>query len=234
MDADQKFCNGCETPLHISLFGERIVAGKRYPRTKCKTCFNRAVHAHQKENGTRKRRDAVYAEREKVSRASGQDRSKWVVRDSRGADAKKGRANDLTYEAASRLLGSPCSYCGDAEGAMTLDRIDNAIGHLQSNVVPACYRCNMIRRDMPYDAWLHLIPGLRKARELGAFKGWVGGRRKTLCRSSANYARAATDCEDQGDVLGLAPIFRSGRPLLDRSPRPPYRRPRAYFVRGTV
>jgi hypothetical protein len=58
---------------------------------------------------------------------------------------------------------------------MTLDRIDNFIGHVKTNVQPACIRCNYLRRDMPYEAWLIVAEGVRQARKAGAFADWVGG-----------------------------------------------------------
>jgi hypothetical protein len=57
---------------------------------------------------------------------------------------------------------------------MTLDRVDNSIGHIKSNVVPACTRCNYTRRDMPYEAWLLIAKSMRKAREAGMFDNWTG------------------------------------------------------------
>jgi len=57
---------------------------------------------------------------------------------------------------------------------MTLDRVDNTCGHIQSNVVSACVRCNYMRRDMPYAAWLKLLPMIKQAREEGLFGTWTG------------------------------------------------------------
>jgi hypothetical protein len=62
---------------------------------------------------------------------------------------------------------------------MTVDRVDNDLGHLQSNVVPACVRCNHVRGQMPYEAWLMVAPGMRAAREAGLFGGWDGDLRRT-------------------------------------------------------
>lgn len=56
---------------------------------------------------------------------------------------------------------------------MTLDRIDNTIGHVQTNVVAACVRCNYMRRDMPYAAWTRLVPLIKQLREEGLFGAWV-------------------------------------------------------------
>ena len=63
----------------------------------------------------------------------------------------------------------------------SIDRINNDQGHVLDNVVPACARCNYLRRDMPHEAWLILVPAVRLARESGAFGDWDGfGRKKKI------------------------------------------------------
>lgn len=105
-----------------------------------------------------------------------------VLEDSRKADSRKGLSNDLDLAFIQATLSNPCSYCGETLLRMTLDRVNNAVGHLRSNVVPACERCNYVRRDMPAAAWQVVAAGMRSAREAGLFDGWVGGihRRQTL------------------------------------------------------
>jgi hypothetical protein len=95
------------------------------------------------------------------------------LEDSRATDKKFGRANDLTVQMISVFLQQPCSYCGETELQMTLDRIDNKTGHVKSNVKTCCVRCNHIRRDMPYKAWELFIPVLKKVRDCGAFGEWT-------------------------------------------------------------
>jgi hypothetical protein len=97
--------------------------------------------------------------------------------DSRKADRKRSWTSDLTLELVEQLLTLPCSYCGDSKGRMTLDRVDNSIGHLASNLVPACLRCNYVRRDMPYQAWLIVARGMKEANEKGLFGSWWGRAR---------------------------------------------------------
>jgi hypothetical protein len=97
-----------------------------------------------------------------------------IVTDTRKDDRKKSRANELDREFVAELINNPCSYCGDSDLRKTVDRIDNSLGHLRSNVVCACERCNYVRRNMPYDAWLVLAVAMREARERGLFGTWTG------------------------------------------------------------
>lgn len=89
----------------------------------------------------------------------------------------RGHACDLTKQEIEQLIVRGCDYCGEKSLRMTLDRIDNSKGHTRENVVPACIRCNYARRNMPYEAWLCLVGGMRQAREKGLFKDWTGRTR---------------------------------------------------------
>lgn len=44
------------------------------------------------------------------------------------------------------ILFKQCSYC-DSQLLIGCDRVDNSIGHLKSNVIPCCYRCNATRNN---------------------------------------------------------------------------------------
>jgi hypothetical protein len=63
------------------------------------------------------------------------------------SDKRKGLSNDLTLEFVLSKSFEPCAYCGTTEGFRGLDRLDNSLGHLQSNVVPCCALCNYTRND---------------------------------------------------------------------------------------
>ena len=101
-----------------------------------------------------------------------------IYKDSRKGDKKLGRDNDLDRVWIQTAIEGGCSYCGETELRMTLDRIDNTLGHVKTNVVPACIRCNYLRRDAPFEAWSYLLTGLREAREQGAFGSWDGSPKR--------------------------------------------------------
>lgn len=79
-----------------------------------------------------------------------------------------------TKQFVQRLIDRGCKYCRaqNDECKMTLDRINNAKGHLRTNVMPACACCNYLRRDMPFKAWMFLVPHIRAARKRGLFGEW--------------------------------------------------------------
>lgn len=102
------------------------------------------------------------------------NRARCIIQDSRKKDKQSNLENNLTETFVNELIKHPCSYCGDTSLLMTLDRIENNIGHIKGNVVAACIRCNMIRRAMPYLAWLAIAPAIKTARIRGLFGAWTG------------------------------------------------------------
>lgn len=87
-------------------------------------------------------------------------------------DKKRGFECTLTLSEIELLLRQPCYYCGisDSRG---LDRIDNNVGHTDSNVVPCCGTCNIILSDLPFIAKEKLKSGLYEIRQAELLKGWV-------------------------------------------------------------
>lgn len=101
------------------------------------------------------------------------DYARFILADSKKNDKKNGRNNNLTTEfIIEKLSCGQCSYCGDTESKLTLDRIDNSLGHLIDNVEVSCNFCNTIRGNMPYDAWIHIAPSVKSAKDLGLFNFW--------------------------------------------------------------
>jgi hypothetical protein len=101
--------------------------------------------------------------------------ARWMLKNYRKRDRKQGFVpTDLDYKTVEELISKPCFYCGETEITMTLDRIDNSLGHVRSNVNPACFRCNVFRGAMPYEAWILISKGMREARERGLFGTFIG------------------------------------------------------------
>ena len=155
-------CRVCESHKESALM--KTLHGK--PCLICRLCDNKnRVERYKKTPRSRARRDRINAK----ARGWRKDRlrvDKQILKDSRGNDKKKNRKNDLTHEFIRLEIMKGCSYCGDIDCRMTLDRIDN--------VIPSCVRCNYIRRDIPFDAWMVMVPSVREARIKGLFRSWDG------------------------------------------------------------
>jgi hypothetical protein len=159
-----KDCTKCKETKAVEDYQWTTKRGVRYRRSDCKTCHNL-----QRAAGGYAKRSAKLKE----ERASGARREYFIHIDSKGSDKKNGREYGLSEDMIRGLLSKECSHCGEEEGQMTLDRIDNDIGHVPENVVTSCYRCNMVRGSMPIEAWELFKPVMRAAREKGLFGSWA-------------------------------------------------------------
>lgn len=168
-----KKCNKClvEKPLD---FFEKM--SKNSYRNICKQCKNARDHKRRKKNG-------VYERRKETQRLKRHDinlRHIWVYYDSNLADNKKGFSNNLTKEIVKNIIEKGCTYCGipfenDQKIKIGLDRIDNNKPHNKENVVACCSRCNFIRRNIPYDAWILIASSVRQAVNEGLLDDWEWG-----------------------------------------------------------
>ena len=127
------------------------------------------------------------------------DRSKAILKNCRKHDKAFGRPEcDLDLAFVRETIARPCVYCADADSLMmTLDRIDNTLGHSKANVVGACFRCNMIKSDMPQAAWLVVSDGVKAARNAGLFGSWNGRGHRRL-RTTTKETPKTLDLEVGG------------------------------------
>lgn len=187
---ERKKCPVCAETKPHSAFGKTRRAGSVVLQSSCKKCEaarGRKAYDLMSEEGKRVVR-ARQSLNQKRLRAAGGKVGAFILMDSRKADRRAKRANDLDRPFIEATIKGGCLYCGETDLRMTLDRIDNTLGHTKSNVVPACIRCNYTRKDMPHAAWLIVAEGMRKAREAGEFGVWTGQARRS---DAANKRRAS-------------------------------------------
>jgi hypothetical protein len=118
-------------------------------------------------------RDKVSA-RVRRSRKDPKNRARFILEDSRKDDRRENHQNDLDRDWIEARIQGGCSYCGESELLMTLDRIDNFKGHTKDNVQAACIRCNYLRRDIPYTVWMAIVPTIKASKDAGLLDTWSG------------------------------------------------------------
>ena len=185
----------------------QMVKGKFRFRSYCKKCDNKRRHRVDtpKSRASKKKGWAMQRERQKqlIEVGSMLHIAKRILKDCRQNDKTRSMICGLDLLFVQTEIQKACFYCGEAEYRRSLDRIDNSLGHLKSNVVTACVRCNLTRTTMPYEAWLIVAKGMREAREKGLFGDWVGIKR---CGR-----------RDMVAVEGVEPITSSRTPDLESS-----------------
>lgn len=162
-----QYCKRCRSQKNESDFGYR---NNEQLYRQCQKC---RIKTNLKDSHYR----PVVRAKDRYQRLNNIRVEHYIYQESRKSDKKRGMENNLTKEYILSSIAEGCCYCGETELRMTMDRIDNTIGHLMANCVPACIRCNYARGNMPYKAWLILCPGIRQARECGAFGSWTGRAR---------------------------------------------------------
>lgn len=60
----------------------------------------------------------------------------------------RGIEMELDFSTFSEIVSLPCSYCGDSESKIGIDRINNSIGYTRENSVACCRSCNYMKKDM--------------------------------------------------------------------------------------
>lgn len=171
---ENKYCNRCKETKPVQKFNTRKVNGKTYYQSQCRKCRkNQAKEAGWTNPDTENERKIRRNARASRDRTIPERRAYYILQDTKNSDRKKGLLCDLTNEYVTEKLKLPCHYCGDIGNMITLDRIDNRIGHVRSNLLPACVPCNLTRGDMPYDAWVIVAKGMKIARKAGLFDGWL-------------------------------------------------------------
>lgn len=138
-------CSSC----HYDKKVEEFTAGKKT----CKKCL-----------GYQKRYRALHKQERKRYRTVNKRniRMMMLVHNSKNTDKKKNRYDANNHVDACWIKQEmyecefKCYYCktwmslrGEAksDGLLTIERKDNTIGHIKSNCVLACYKCNMRRGD---------------------------------------------------------------------------------------
>lgn len=166
-------CRDCGKSEPEVDFYRRVINGRSYPIHLCKRCKCRYRKKFHSPPGKVEEWAKKQSAKRREERKLGLNTARFILHDSRRSDRKKGFDNDLDHLFINELISAGCHYCGETGLKMTLDRVDNGQGHLKENVLPACIRCNYIRRDMPIKAWFVVAESIRKAREDGLFGKWT-------------------------------------------------------------
>jgi len=56
----------------------------------------------------------------------------------------------LSFQEFSQFWQQPCFYCGDSIASIGLDRIDNNVGYIISNVVSCCTEFNRMKNNKSF------------------------------------------------------------------------------------
>lgn len=195
-------CKRCGNPQSEMEFYPNRTYGRVYRKKICRTCDNGGRSSRKQNSWIEQCRSNPNLKKAKSDSAKKQRLDSkhlplTILWDTRCSDKKHGCENDLDKEWIRETISAGCFYCGEISLRMTLDRIDNAVGHIKNNLHPACLRCNYFRRDMPFEAWITIAPAVKAARESGLFGSWIASWKagRTGNAAALNTADALTGNE---------------------------------------
>lgn len=138
-DSATKKCIICEKEKSIINFS--FSQKNKYYSSYCKPCdVNRKTEAKLSHSIERKEKDL-----QKGRDWHKNNPEKSALTKYNKFDIQRNLLNDLTAEYIKEQITKPCSYC--QYPSTGLDRINNDLGHLQSNCVPCCWECNTARMN---------------------------------------------------------------------------------------
>ncbi len=109
--------------------------------------------------------------RDNVRRWRRKNPERMRLRSHRDYDKKHSLEYDLSLDFYCTLIKEACFYC-EAKPANGADRKDSRIGHVRTNCVPCCAKCNIILGDIPFKAKCALKPSLRDVHRRNLLKDW--------------------------------------------------------------
>lgn len=153
-----KVCNHCKEEKDVSLFLKQVNGFS----CNCKECTY----------ALRKIRDDLRREEINERKRFNKDHIREKYQAYKRHDKVHGVINDIDYEYVKEQLNNPCYYCESTDIMIGLDRKNSSLGHTKENCVPCCYRCNLFKSNIPYEAWMHIVEKVREAVKLGLFLDW--------------------------------------------------------------
>jgi len=60
----------------------------------------------------------------------------------------------ISYDAFSKIIASPCLYCGEIDQRRGIDRINNSLGYTVENAAPCCKICNYMKKTLTTEDFL--------------------------------------------------------------------------------
>jgi hypothetical protein len=199
--SDKRVCVHCEAEF------DAYITQRHTDSVRCKKC-----------NEAQAKEDAKRAERKRNYKVERYKNIKSVYREYISRAAKKGRDITINFETFVDLVTSPCYYCGyQKENEINgIDRRDNAKGYEDSNCVPCCETCNMMKSYYHPDFFIDKCKIIAKLIELETtfYTKWDTYYTRSCNKILSQYKQEASArglgfelTEKQWDILTRSPCY---------------------------
>lgn len=152
---ETRICTQCLKEKNLETDFGKQSNGKYGRQSACRQCTKEILKAYRKtpkgkakylEYAKRHREKPGYAEKHKGYR--NYPKGKWSAykKDAQ----RRGYAFEFSLERFTELFWQkPCFYCGSINKTAGVDRLNNEGGYTESNSVPCCYTCNIMKLKSP-------------------------------------------------------------------------------------
>ena len=148
-------------------FSNRNTSGtcKRFVKCQCSCGTIKVVSLTALRSQSTKSCGCLNVERSSRKRLSDEDRVKnSLIQEYKNSAKQRGLIYELSEKCLFTFVKSNCHYCGKPPNKSHrkcdtflyngLDRVDNSVGYIASNVVPCCYICNKMKGNLPVEVFL--------------------------------------------------------------------------------
>lgn len=118
-----------------------------FPERKCQLCGStfKPIRSNQRFCGSYTGNSGCSNAQKRMKESIFKKTPKAKFRDYRHSAKVRGHGFELSFDEFMSLWGKPCSYCGEDIETIGIDRVDNSIGYVPSNIVPCCGTCNAMK-----------------------------------------------------------------------------------------
>lgn len=79
---------------------------------------------------------------------------RYIYKRYKSGALRRGHTFDITFEEFNKLWNIPCNYCKKPIAHIGIDRKDNSIGYVTSNIIPCCTTCNLMKGKLTHEEFI--------------------------------------------------------------------------------
>lgn len=151
-----KVCTTCNIEKDIAMF-HKIKAGKFGVRSVCIECRKVEGQQYRNKPHVKQLNKDYYSNNKEEIRARLNIYRMTLVgqyHEYLKSARKRNYEFSLTKEDCEKFYNTQCYYCNNQINGLGIDRIDNDKGYILNNVVPCCYRCNIMKNNYTKDSFI--------------------------------------------------------------------------------
>lgn len=126
----------------------------------------------------------------KITSAKAVGRLYAVYQQVKTGAASRGLDFELSRDQVSRIVSSPCRYCGREPSPRNgVDRLDNSVGYTAENSVSCCRQCNRAKDVYSESEFLYWVKSIFENRSLDSYSEELVRSKQSIARDDVTWQR---------------------------------------------